>query len=167
MLEVVQPLVPEREVVEIRDVPDREVRRPEAERDARPQERPEHGADARVAGERRENRRGKEEDEQRPAERRHHQGRAEIADQDVLCHVRREELVVGNPVERPHESEDRHRQPGGEERDAIPAGEIGAPAPAQPHDRLGEEQRRDRGEDDRNHALIVPSHSDTVAATVT
>ena len=35
-------------------------------------------------------------------------------------------------------------EPEREERDAIPAGEIGAPAPAQPHDRLGEERERSR-----------------------
>ena len=100
-----------------------------------------------------EDRRGKEEDEQRPPQRGHHQCRAEVADQDVLGHVRREQLLVGEPVERTDEGEERHRQPGGEERDPIPAGEVGAPAPAQPQHRLSEQNRSNHSGDDRNHAL--------------
>ena len=131
-------------------------RRSATERDARPQERPEHGADARAAGERHEDRRGQEEDEQGPAEGGDHEGRAEVADQDVLRHVRREELVVGDPVERPHEGEERYAEAGSEQRDAIPPGEIRAPASAQPHHGLGKQKRGDYGGENRNHGSIVP-----------
>ncbi len=48
------------------------------------------------------------------------------------------------------------RRAGAEEGDAIPAGEIGASAAAQPDEPLQEEKRRDRGRDDRKHASIVP-----------
>jgi hypothetical protein len=159
VLEVVQPFVLHREVVEVRDVPEREIRGPEAERDPRAQQCPEDGADARAAGERGEDRRGEEEDEQRPAQGSHHQRRAEVADQDVLSHVRGEQLLVGDFVERPDEGEDRQAEAGGEEGDAIPAGSIGPPAAAQPHDSLSEEQGCDRTEDEREHPRIVPSHS--------
>jgi hypothetical protein len=40
-----------------------------------------------------------------------------------------EQLFVGKIVERPDECEERYAEPRGEERDAIPAGQIGTPAP--------------------------------------
>ncbi len=144
----------EREVVHVRDVPEGEVRGPEREGDARPEERAEHAAHARVACERGEHRGGEEEDEERPAHREDHERRADVADEDVLGHVRREELLVGEPVKRPDEREQRHADPEREQRDAIPAGEIGAPAAAKPHNALREEKRRDSGGD--GITAIVP-----------
>ena len=65
-----------------------------------------------------------------------------------------EQLLVGEVVERPDQREERHAEPGPEEHDAIPAGEVGTATPAQPHDRLEEEERRDGGAgmSSRNHA---------------
>jgi hypothetical protein len=65
--------------------------------------------------------------------------------------VRREQLVVGEPVERPDDGKQAHGEPGREERDPVPAREVGPAAPAQPHDGLGEEKSRDCGGDHRNH----------------
>ena len=125
-----------------------------AEGDARPKQRPEHRADARVARERREHGGGEEEDEERPAQRGDHQRRPEIADQDVLGHVRGEELLVGELVERPDQREERHAEPEREERDPIPAGEVGAAAATQPHDGLGEEERRERRRRPESPAIV-------------
>src|SRR6185437_760458 len=47
-------------------------------------------------------------------------------------------------------------EPGGEERDPIPACAIGAAAATQAHDRLEEEKRSNSSSDDRDHASIVP-----------
>jgi len=137
-------------------VPDREVRRPEPEGNAWAEQRAQRGADALAAGERREDRRGEEEHEQRPAQRGHHERRAEVADEDVLAHVRGEELVVGDAVERADEREDAHAEPGGEESDPVPAGELRAAATTQPRHRLCEQQRSDDGGKERNHVVIVP-----------
>ena len=74
----------------------------------------------------------------------------------MLTHVGREQLVVGEPVERPDDREQAHAEPGGEQRDTIPTGLVRAAAPAQPDDRLSEEERRDSREDNREHGGIVP-----------
>src|ERR1700751_5192927 len=78
VLDVMQPRMEDRVDVEPRDVPDREVRRPERERDLRPQEEREDRTDVAVAGDRPEHARGKQEDEQRPADGHDHQCDPEI-----------------------------------------------------------------------------------------
>ena len=144
VLEVVQLRMAERGVVERGDVPDREVQRPERERRppaasatceeradaAAPRERPEHRAPA--AGR----------TTQRPAHRDDEQRRRDVADQHVLRHVRREQAVVREPVERREERDERHGEPEREERDAVPAGEVGAAARTEPQTALPEERRR-------------------------
>jgi len=70
----------------------------------------------------------------------------------VLAHVRGEELVVGETVERSHDGGDAQAEPRGEERDSVPAGEIRTVAAAEPGHRLEEEDGGDRGGDYRNHA---------------
>jgi hypothetical protein len=54
-------------------------------------------------------------------------------------------LGIGEAVDRPDENRDAARQPEPEERDAVPADDIRAPAPPQPDDALCEEERRERG----------------------
>ena len=76
---------------------------------------------------------------------------AEVADQHVLAHVGGEQLLVGDPVERPDEREHRQPEPEREQRHTVPAGEIGPPAAAEAHDGLQEEQTREHGCDDRCH----------------
>ncbi len=84
---------------------------------------------------------------------RDHQRGPEVTDQDVLAHVGGEEVVVRDPVERSHEREDGDGEAGREQRDAVPAGEVGAAPASQPDDGLGEEERCERGDDHRSHGL--------------
>ena len=146
VLEVVQRLVRGAPRRRGRDVPDREVRRPErrTRRAAAAASRARRARRAlRASGA--STRRGEEEDEQRPAQRRDHQRGAEIPDQHVLPHVGREELVVRRAVERPDEREQRDGEPEREERGAGPTtARSGAPAAAQPQPALGEERQPPR-----------------------
>ncbi len=75
-------------------------------------------AHARVPGERGEHGGGEEEDEERPAHARVIiSAGPRSADQHVLGHVRGEELLVGEVVERPDEREQRHAEAEREEHD--------------------------------------------------
>ena len=60
--------------------------------------------------------RRQQEEEQRPAHRDDEQGRGGVPDQDVLEHVRREQLLVAHVVERRDERKDEQREAGREER---------------------------------------------------
>jgi hypothetical protein len=63
----------------------------------------------------------------------------------VLEHVHPQVLRVREPVDGAGEDGDARRDRDPEERDAVPAGEIGAAAPPQPDDALREEERREAG----------------------
>jgi hypothetical protein len=62
----------------------------------------------------------------------------------VLEHVHRE-VRVRPLVHRADEREDRGREAEREERESVPAGEIGAPASAETPRAVQEEERRDCG----------------------
>src|SRR5439155_5878193 len=135
---------------------DGEVPRPETERDRRPRQRREQGAQRRRARDRPEYRRGEEEEQQRHAHRDDQQRGREISEQDVLQHVRREQIVLRDPVQRRDERGERDGESGGEERGAIPAREVGASPRAKPDESVAEERGGNGGCDDREHGWIVP-----------
>jgi len=76
-----------RVVIERRDVPHGEVRRPDAERDLRPQQKRENSSNVAVPRDRTEHAGRQHEHEQRPADGNDDQRDAEIPDEHVLEHV--------------------------------------------------------------------------------
>ena len=90
MLERVDDVVVQRRLVEVRQMPDVEVERPERQRDQRMAE------DAQPAdvGQRQHG------PQDRPGQPRHDQQRRQVADDDVLDHVHEQELLLAERVDR-------------------------------------------------------------------
>ena len=136
MLEGVDRLVPERGLPEVRQVPEKEVHRPDGQRDERVGE--EAQGSNRPHGQNRTQKRAGQpgDDAERP----------EVAEQEVLDHVERERLLLA-------EGRDRRDERNRDERDAE-AEQEGAPAShgrAAPRERPGPpgvEQRTDRQRDE-------------------
>ena len=99
VLEIVQPRVDNRVDVETWDVPERKIRSPERERNARAKEEREHGPHVAVTGDRTESTRRQHEHEERSAECDDHQRDPEVADQHMLEHVHPEEVVLADRVD--------------------------------------------------------------------
>ena len=133
------PLVLDRRFVERGHVPEREVRRPDRERDegvrehaqAHDSRKREHGA------------------EQRPGQPGEQAQRREVAEQEVLRHVEREELLLGDGCERRGDRDDEEHDPEREEADPPPRYRLPAPGErSRPH-AVRDRDQHDRGELER------------------
>ena len=107
VLDRVQRARLDRPLVEHREVPEHEVRRPDRERDERVRE----DAQAHHAGQR------EDRAEHRAGEPGEQAQRREIAEQQVLRHVEREELLLSDDRDRRRECDHEEREAEGEERD--------------------------------------------------
>jgi hypothetical protein len=85
------------------------------------------------------------------------QRRGCVADQDVLEHVRREQVLLARPVERRDERERRKREASEEEQGSRRSHVVFAAASSQADERLPEERDREavREEDERG-GLPIP-----------
>ena len=132
MLERVHGRVCDGRLVEHRQVPEVQVRRPERQRDGGVREHPQPL--------------DRPQREQRPQDRAGEPGeeaeRREVADQDVLQHVEAEELLLADRRDRRGEGEHEQRNPEREQQDPPERqGRAAAPQRSRPH-RIG--HRRDR-----------------------
>ena len=153
VLEVVHARVRGGEVVEARHVPDRHRGRPERQADQRAEHERKQRAKRFERGQRAQDRRRQQEEDERAAHGDDEQRGGRVADQDVLEHVRREQIVVSGRVQRRGDRQDEEREPRAEEERTCPGRMVGAAA-AEPHERLNEEERRERrGDQDRRRRL--------------
>ena len=141
-------------VVRSGHVPGDHRHRPEAEADERPQQDREERAQGAERGKRAQKHRRKQEEQERPPHGGHEQRGRRIADQDVLEHVRREQLLVADVVERRDERHDEQRQARREEQRPGPRRVLGTP-PAEAHEGLDEEHER-QGRADQDHRRRLP-----------
>ena len=148
VLEDVQRRVRDRRVVRDGNVPDAEAEQPERERDPRPQEKRCERAQRAVRDRSQHGRREQEETE-RAARAEHDQGGPEIAEHQVLDHVRRQQLVLSDRVHRGDECERRDGDAGDEQQRAPDVGMRRAGAAPQPHERLRVQREREDREHDR------------------
>ena len=120
MLDPVDGGVLERCLVQRRDVPRDEDDEPERDRDARAEEERERRSEQAESRERREQVAREEEHRERATHREQRERDAEVGDQDVLEHVRRLEVLLGDRVERRDDPEHDDRDTRAEQRDAGP-----------------------------------------------
>ncbi len=145
VLEVVYRLMAQCEVIGRRHVPGGDHEHPGGEARRRPQERRQQAARRVRPGQRPHDAPRQDEEEERPAQRHERECRRNVADQDVLKHVAREQIGVADLVQRRHQGQraERHREQ--EEQQPRPGGVIGAPEPPQPDECTREEQQREPG----------------------
>ena len=117
-------------------MPEREVRRPDRERDERVREHAEPH-DAREREQRA---------EQRPGQPGEQAERREVAEQEVLDHVEREELLLADLGDRRGDGDDEEQDPEREERDAPSGHGLTAPGERPCAHRVRDRDQRDRRE---------------------
>ena len=118
VLEGVHERVLERRVVERRDVPEVEEGEPQHDERDRARERAQPPLDRLQAA------RGRAHDHAR--ERQQQEQRRDVAEQDVLGHVHREEVLLAEGVDRRHEGDQQHEDAAGERDPLPPAGAAAA-----------------------------------------
>ena len=126
----------QRRVIEVRDVPDVEVERPERQRDER------MGQDAQPLDHLEAKHRAKD----LAGQPEHEAERREVAEDHVLRHVEEEEMLLAERVDRRVEREHDERD-AGPERGAAPTRHRAALSGERPATRVVEERRDDRGDD--------------------
>ena len=134
-------------------MPDRHRGRPERQADQRAEQEREQRAERPERGQRTQDGWRQQEEDERPAHADDQQRGGRVADQDVLEHVRREQIVVSGRVQRRGDRQDEEHEPRAEEERSRPGRIVGAAA-AKPHECLHEEERRERrGDQDGRRRL--------------
>ena len=152
VLEVVQPAVADRRVVQRRHVPGGVDQGPGGECHRRAEEPAGQGGEDRRVGQATEQRGRQDEERERPAQAEQEERRGEIAEQDVLQHVGREQVALADRVDRRDHGQHQDRDPGAERREPAGVGQVGPPpAQAQPPPQVQDERQQRAPE---HHGLL-------------